>query len=132
VSGHWVAPMEVSAHMKAAVYSKAEAGKVLEIRDLDQPLPRSCGLLSYKARLLGPCCRTADSVGRLALAVEGRSHGGRNHERSPTIWACTTMLACSHGDSSAISAARLFFSIASSIAIRWFPEAIKEYQRCPE
>ncbi|MFZ0860107.1 MAG: NAD(P)-dependent alcohol dehydrogenase [Candidatus Sulfotelmatobacter sp.] len=25
--------------MKAAVYSKAEAGKVLEIRDLDQPLP---------------------------------------------------------------------------------------------
>ena len=26
--------------MKAAVYSKAEAGKVLEIRDLDQPLPK--------------------------------------------------------------------------------------------
>ena len=26
--------------MKAAVYSKAEAGKVLEIRDLDQPLPQ--------------------------------------------------------------------------------------------
>lgn len=29
----------ISAGMKAAVYSKAEAGKVLEIRDLDQPLP---------------------------------------------------------------------------------------------
>ncbi|HET9305448.1 MAG TPA: hypothetical protein VFO46_05415 [Candidatus Sulfotelmatobacter sp.] len=26
--------------MKAAVYSKAEAGKILEIRDLDQPLPK--------------------------------------------------------------------------------------------
>jgi NADPH:quinone reductase-like Zn-dependent oxidoreductase len=29
----------ISAHMKAAVYSKTKAGKVLEIRDLDQPLP---------------------------------------------------------------------------------------------
>ena len=30
----------MSIHMKAAVYSKAEAGKVLEIRDLDQPVPK--------------------------------------------------------------------------------------------
>lgn len=30
----------ISAHMKAAIYSKAEAGKVLQIRDLDQPLPK--------------------------------------------------------------------------------------------
>jgi len=29
----------ISAHMKAAVYSKTKAGRVLEIRDLDQPLP---------------------------------------------------------------------------------------------
>jgi NADPH:quinone reductase-like Zn-dependent oxidoreductase len=29
----------ISAHMKAAVYRKTKAGKVLEIRDLDQPLP---------------------------------------------------------------------------------------------
>ena len=30
----------ISPHMKAAVYSKAATGKVLEIRDLDQPLPK--------------------------------------------------------------------------------------------
>lgn len=32
--------VNISAHMKAAVYRKAEAGKVLEIKDLDQPLPK--------------------------------------------------------------------------------------------
>lgn len=30
----------MSAHMKAAVYTKARSGKVLEIKDLEQPVPK--------------------------------------------------------------------------------------------
>ena len=45
----------ISAHMKAVVYSKAEAGKVLEIRDLDQPLPRDNeALLRVRAASVNP------------------------------------------------------------------------------
>jgi len=45
----------ISAHMKAAVYSKAEAGKVLEIRDLDQPLPKDNeALLRVRAASVNP------------------------------------------------------------------------------
>ncbi|HEX6504137.1 MAG TPA: NAD(P)-dependent alcohol dehydrogenase [Terriglobales bacterium] len=41
--------------MKAAVYSKAEAGKVLEIRDLDQPLPKDDeALLRVRAASVNP------------------------------------------------------------------------------
>jgi NADPH:quinone reductase-like Zn-dependent oxidoreductase len=41
--------------MKAAVYSKAEAGKVLEIRDLDQPLPKGNeALLRVRAASVNP------------------------------------------------------------------------------
>jgi NADPH:quinone reductase-like Zn-dependent oxidoreductase len=45
----------ISAHMKAAVYRKAEAGKVLEIRDLDQPLPKDNeALLRVRAASVNP------------------------------------------------------------------------------
>src|SRR5438477_10888551 len=45
----------ISAHMKAAVYSKPEAGKVLEIRDLDQPLPKDNEvLLRVRAASVNP------------------------------------------------------------------------------
>ena len=45
----------ISAHMKAAVYSKAEAGKILEIRDLDQPLPKDNEvLLRVRAASVNP------------------------------------------------------------------------------
>jgi NADPH:quinone reductase-like Zn-dependent oxidoreductase len=46
---------KISAHMKAAVYSKAEAGKVIEIRDLDQPLPKDNeALLRVRAASVNP------------------------------------------------------------------------------
>lgn len=45
----------ISTHMKAAVYSKAEAGKVLEIRNLDQPLPKDDeALLRVRAASVNP------------------------------------------------------------------------------
>jgi NADPH:quinone reductase-like Zn-dependent oxidoreductase len=45
----------ISAHMKGAVYSKAEAGKILEIRDLDQPKPKeSEALLRVRAASVNP------------------------------------------------------------------------------
>ena len=45
----------ISAHMKAAVYSKAKAGKVLEIRDVDQPLPKDNEvLLRVRAASVNP------------------------------------------------------------------------------
>jgi NADPH:quinone reductase-like Zn-dependent oxidoreductase len=31
----------ISAHMKAAVYTKAKSGKVLEMKDLEQPVPKN-------------------------------------------------------------------------------------------
>src|SRR5512140_2725253 len=45
----------ISAHMKAALYRKAKAGKVLEIRDLDQPLPKDNEvLLRVRAASVNP------------------------------------------------------------------------------
>ena len=47
--------VNISARMKAAVYRKAEAGKVLEIRDLDQPLPKDNEvLLRVRAASVNP------------------------------------------------------------------------------
>lgn len=45
----------ISAHMKAAVYHKAAEGKFLEIRDLDQPLPKDNeALLRVRAASVNP------------------------------------------------------------------------------
>ena len=45
----------ISAHMKGAAYRKAEAGKILEIRDLDQPHPKENeALLRVRAASVNP------------------------------------------------------------------------------
>jgi hypothetical protein len=49
----------ISAHMKAAVCSKAEAGKVLEIRDLDQP---RFATMPVTSRQLNFCCLTFRAI----------------------------------------------------------------------
>ena len=41
MSGSGRSKATISAHMKAAVYAKAKAGKVLEIKDLEQPVPKN-------------------------------------------------------------------------------------------
>ena len=46
----------VSAHMKAAVYTKAKIGRVLEMKDLERPVPKNNEVvMRVRAASINPC-----------------------------------------------------------------------------
>lgn len=88
---HHIGPIhgKIPIHMKAAVYTKAESGKILEIKDLDQPIPKDKEVvLSVRAASVNPLdWRMKNPAARSGRGWRNRS--GRESGEALEAWRCS-------------------------------------------